>query len=242
MASDRTLGQRIRGRLRGLTRGRGRRVLVPRWLYVLAKKARPISFAAGRDRGTPVDRFFIERFINANSDRIRGAVLEVKDRGYTVRVGGSRVTRSDVVDVNRENKEANIISDIRNLKEIADNTYDCFIITQVLQYVDDLDAAVRESHRVIKPGGCLLVTAPTLGKLDGQEDRVAGHYWRLTPDSARYLFEKHFSPEQLEIEGWGNVLVATSFLQGMALEEIPRSKLAIYDPFFTCGVTIRATK
>ena len=114
---------------------------MPRWFYVLAKKTRPISFVAGHDRGTPVDRYFIERFINANSDRIRGAVLEVKDRGYTIRVGGSRVTRSDVVDVNRENKEANIISDIRDLKEIADNTYDCFIITQVLQYVDDLDAA-----------------------------------------------------------------------------------------------------
>src|SRR5436305_6464741 len=115
MGSDRSFGQRVRGRLRGLTRGRGRRILVPRWFYVLAKKTRPISAAAGRDRGTPVDRYFIERFMVANAVRVRGAVLEVKDRGYTARIGRGQVSRSDVVDVNRENKEANIISDIRNL-------------------------------------------------------------------------------------------------------------------------------
>jgi len=218
------------------------RLFRPRWWYVLRARTSPISSLVGTDRGTPVDRFFIERFVQTEGDRIRGAVLEVKDRQYTTRFGADRVTRSDILDVNRENTSATVIADLRDLAPISDDTYDCLIVTQVLQYIDDLDAAVRSMHRVLKPGGSLLVTVPTLGKLDGHEDHVAGHYWRFTPDSARYLFQKRFAPDKVEVQGWGNVLVATSMLQGLAVEEFPRAKLQRYDPLFTCGVTVSATK
>jgi SAM-dependent methyltransferase len=242
MSEKRSIIARITGRLRFLTRKPCRRLLFPRWLYVLSKKTTPISSRVGVDRGTSVDRVFIERFLTANADRIRGVVLEVKDRDYTTRFGGDRVTQSDVLDINRLNTRANIYADIRDLKDIPDETYDCFILTQVLQYVDDLDSSIRSSRRILKPGGCLLVTVPTVGKLDGQEDLVAGHYWRLTRDSACYLFGKHFDHDHLQVQVWGNVLVGASFLQGLAAEEIPRRKLDFVDPKFACGVTILGVK
>ena len=229
---------RRRRRLRQLTK----RALSPRWWYLLRGKVAPISVRSGTDRGLPVDRHFIERFLRDHASDIQGTVLEVKDSLYTTRYGGDRVRKSDVLDVNRANGEANVFADIRDLKEIADDTYDCFILTQVLQYVDDVPAAIRACRRILKPGGCLLVTVPTLGKLDGQEDRVAGHFWRFTPDSARYLFEQQFPPERLEIRGWGNLLLATSLLQGLAVDEIPERKRDHHDPLFTCGVTICARK
>ena len=229
---------RRRRRLRQLTT----RALAPRWLYVLREKIAPISARAGVDRGVPIDRHFIEGFLRDHASDVQGVVLEVKDSLYTTRYGGDRVHRSDVLDVNRANSEANIFADIRDLKEIADDTYDCVIVTQVLQFVDDVAAAIGACRRILKPEGCLLMTVPTLGKLDGQEDRVAGDFWRFTPDSARYLFEKHFPPDRLEIRAWGNLLLATGFLQGLAVDEIARHKRDHYDPIFTCGVTIRARK
>ena len=229
------------GRRRRRLRQLSKRVAAPRWLYLLRGKMAPIS-ALPTERGVPVDRHFIEEFLRAHASDIQWTVLDVKDGLYTSRYGGERVRRGDILDVNRANREATIFSDIRDLKEIPDDTYDCFIVTQVLQYVDDVSAAIGASRRILKPGGTLLVTVPTIGKLDGQGDRVAGDFWRFTPDSARYLFEKHFPPENLEIRGWGNLLVATSFLQGMAVDEIPERKRLHYDPIFTCGVTIRARK
>jgi SAM-dependent methyltransferase len=240
--TPRPLPERVRARLRRLLARPVRRLTRPAWLHLLLRRVRPLSASVGIDRGTPVDRYFIERFLDRNRERVRGRVLEIKDGDYTARFGGSRVTRGDILDINTENPLATILSDLRGLPGVPDDTYDCFIVTQVLQYVDDLDAAVRSARRVLKPGGCLLVTAPTLGKLDGQADRVAGHYWRLTPDSARLVFERHFPAEDLEIQGWGNVLVGTGMLHGLCAEEIPRRKLETYDPFFTCGVTIRAVK
>lgn len=214
----------------------------PRSLYLLTRRTRPISKTVAVDRGTPIDRYFIEQFLEANQEHIRGVCLEVKDNDYTVRFGGAKVTKSDILDVNAENKQATIYGDIRNLSNIPDASYDCFIVTQVLQYVDDLDAAIRECARILKPGGALLVTVPTLGKIDGKEDNVVGHYWRLTVDSARYLFEKHFPPQNLDIKGWGNVLIGMSFWIGLAREELSRKQLEYYDPEYACGVTIKAIK
>jgi hypothetical protein len=239
MADDRSVWERVKGKF---AHGRGRRIARPRWLYLLRQETGPISPLVGLDRGEPIDRRFIERFLSENAARIQGDVLEIKDRDYTTRFGGNRVNRSEILDVNRANSAATIYGDIRDLRGIASDSFDCFIITQVLQYVDDLDAAIREARRVIRPGGCLLVTVPTVGKLDGHQDRVAGHFWRLTVDSARYVFGKHFPSANLDIRGWGNALLGASFLQGMCAEEIPAGKLDVYDPQYTCGVTIRAMK
>jgi SAM-dependent methyltransferase len=239
MSEKRSIWARVKGKF---AYGRGRRIARPRWLYLLRQETRPISPLVGLDRGDPIDRRFIERFLTENSERIRGDVLEIKDRDYTTRFGGAKVKRSEILDVNRENAAATMFGDIRDLREIASDSFDCFIITQVLQYVDDLDAAVRESKRVLRPGGCLLVTVPTVGKLDGHQDKVAGHYWRLTVDSARYVFAKHFAPDKLEVKGWGNALVGASFLQGFCAQEIPAAKMDEYDPEYACGVTVRAVK
>jgi hypothetical protein len=218
------------------------RWLRPRSLYLLGKRLRPLSSEAGVDRGQPIDRYFIEQFLEANRHLVRGACLEVKDNAYTVHYGGDEVTRSDILDVNRENRQASIHADLRDLGAIPDATYDCIILTQVLQYVDDLDAALRECARVLKPGGALLATVPSLGKLDGQEDNVVGHYWRLTADSARYLFGKHFRTEDVEVKAWGNVLVGLGFWIGLAREELSRRQLDYFDPMYACGVNVRAVK
>jgi SAM-dependent methyltransferase len=208
---------------------------------MLGPKVGPISWKVGADRGTPIDRVFIEAFLELNRSIVRGNVLEIRGRDYTKRFGGAAVTRSDVLDVNRDNREANIFDDIRSLSSIPSGTYDCVIVTQVLQYVDDLDGAIRAIHRVLAPGGSVIITAPTLGKLDGQEDKVAGHYWRLTPDSARYLLERRFPADHVDVQAWGNVRLAMGFLSGLCAQDMTTRELSTYDPSFTCGVLIRAT-
>ena len=216
-----------------------RRWLRPRWAYVLSHSPAPISSFVGNDRGTAIDRVAIEGFLEHYKGLVRGRVLEVKDRNYTTRFGGG-VTRSDVLDINRENKDANLFDDIRSLATIPDESYDCLIVTQVLQYVDDLDAAIGSIRRVLAPGGSAIVTVPTVGKLDGHEDKVEGHFWRLTPDSARHLFSKQF--RDLEIHGWGNARLAAAFLSGLSVEDLSPRTFSTYDPLFTCGVLIRATR
>ena len=52
----------------------------------------PLSRAWSFDRGTPIDRYYVERFLAANAADVRGRVLEIGEDTYTRRFGGGRVS------------------------------------------------------------------------------------------------------------------------------------------------------
>jgi SAM-dependent methyltransferase len=213
------------------------RIRRPKFTYLLRPPTKPISNCHGFDRGTPVDRHYIEAFLEENSSLIRGLCLEVTDAGYTRRFG-REVQRVDVLDINPGNKQANIICDLRRLDRIDDETYDCFILTQVLQYIDDLDAAVAEVARILKPGGSVLVTLPALHVMEP----LHPHFWKFSTHSARYLFGKHFPADHLDVRGWGNVATGVASLVGLSQEDLPKRHMECHDPEYTCTISVRATK
>src|SRR4051795_13191549 len=58
------------------------------------KRTRPISRNYGWERGTPVDRFYIDAFLAKHAPDVRGRVLEIGDDDYTRGYGGDQVTSS----------------------------------------------------------------------------------------------------------------------------------------------------
>jgi len=205
------------------------------------RRLTPISRVFGFDRGTPVDRYYIENFLNRVASDIQGHVLEVGDDSYTRRFGKGRITRSDVLHVSKDNPHATIIADLTNAPQIPSNTFDCIVLTQTLQLIYDPRAALFTLHRILKPGGVLLVTIPGVSQIDHHEWHDSW-YWGFTTLSARRLFEEVFPPELVEVESHGNVLAVTAFLQGIALEELSTNELDQLDPDYQLIITIRATK
>jgi peptidoglycan/xylan/chitin deacetylase (PgdA/CDA1 family)/glycosyltransferase involved in cell wall biosynthesis len=201
----------------------------------------PISPSWGRDRGTPIDRHYIERFLDFHRKDIRGHVLEVRDSAYTTRFGASAVTRADVVDIDPSNERVTVVADLRNAANIASETYDCLIVTQTLQLVDDISAAIRECARLLRPGGVLLATVPGIIRVD-DEAGVDGDHWRLTEASARRLFADAFSLECVDVTTYGNVGVAAAFLHGLSVEELSSAELEHRDPAYPMVVAVRAVR
>jgi hypothetical protein len=199
----------------------------------------PLSDHWGTDRGTPVDRYYIEKFLQAQRDDIYGHVLEMQDRVYTQRFG-SHLTHSDVLDIDANNPRATIVADLMRADAISDNTIDCMILTQTLQYLYDLHAALGHIHRFLKPGGVLLVTAPSISRVDIALRDV--DYWRFTLASCEKLFGECFGQENITVRAYGNVLTAMAFLTGMALEELKQQELDLYDERFPVIVSVRAVK
>lgn len=217
-----------------------RRLIRPARLWPVFRTTIPLSARYGCDRGKPIDRHYIEQFLARHAASIRGVCLEVKDCTYTHRFG-SGVTRSDVLDVDPRNRRASIIGDLRHLDAIPANTYDCVILTQVLQYIDDCASAIRECGRVLAPGGMLLVTAPALGRMD-HDSGMQGDFWRFTVDGMRYLFAQHFPGRAVSVDGCGNVLAGVGFWVGCACEDLTLRKLARNDPRFPILITVVARK
>jgi len=201
----------------------------------------PFSRCWGLDRGTPVDRYYIERFLAKNADDIRGRVLEIGDNAYTLRFGGARVGQSDILHVDASNPRATFVGDLARLDVLPESVFDCIVLTQTLHLVYDMRAAVATLHRALKPGGVLLLTTPGISQLDPGEWGPTW-YWSLTALAARRLLEEQFSPDNLTVEAHGNVFAATAFLYGIAVEELDRADLEVEDAAYPVTVAARAVK
>ena len=222
-----------------LWRQRLRRLLRPAWLGTL-RRTTPLRRHWGADRGTPVDRFYIERFLAAHGSDVHGRVLEVKDGGYARRFG-REVSAVDVLDIYPANPEATVIADLTAADGIPSDSYDCFILTQTLQFILEPRAALGHAHRVLRPGGVLLATVPTVSRVIREFDYLSD-FWRFTTASCSALFSERFGATQVRVEGRGNVLVSIAFLAGLAAEELSARELESHDPDFTLLVTVRAVK
>jgi SAM-dependent methyltransferase len=202
----------------------------------------PVSESMGWDRGSPVDRYYIERFLSENRAAVAGHVLEVSDASYTRRFGGRAVTKSDVLHLTGESPHTTIVADLRHAPGIADATFDCVILTQTLQFIFEIDAAVREVHRILKPGGTLLCTATGISQISRNDMDRWGDYWRLTSAAARRLFDPVFGPAHVQVTTYGNVLAATAFLHALASSELTRAELDAHDDDYEFVVAIKATR
>ena len=87
----------------------------------------------------------------------------------------------------------------------------------------------------------MLATVPGMSQISDDEWR-ASWCWSFTPHSARRLFADRFGAENVAVEGHGNVLAATAFLQGIAAGELERRELDHRDPDYPLLITVRASK
>jgi hypothetical protein len=209
----------------------------PAWLGTL-RRTTPLSNGWGFDRGRPVDRYYIDGFLERNRQDIHGCVLEILSSNYADQYG-SGIESADILDIDPANQQATIIADLAAADSIESDRFDCFILTQTLQLIYDIKSAIIHAHRILCLGGVLLVTVPCVSRLAGE-----GYtdYWRFTPDSCTRLFGEVFGADQVTVYSYGNVLTATAFLQGMACEELSKRELDAHDERYPVLLAVRAVK
>ncbi len=86
--------------------------------------------------------------------------------------------------------------------DLPDAAFDAAVCAEVLEHLDDDDAAVGELARVLRPGGLLLVTVPANPYRYDWTDRWAGHRRRY---EARELDERLRGAglRDVRVQGWG---------------------------------------
>lgn len=205
------------------------------------RRLTPISQSFGYDRGLPIDRYYIENFLYRQAHNIRGHVMEIGEDSYIKRFGGERVTNKDILHVESGNPIATIVGDLTSADHIPSDTYDCIILTQTLQFIYDVLAALKTLHRILKPSGVLLTTFPGISQIPGDRWGL-DHCWNFTTLLARRLFEEVFQPTNISVEAFGNVLTTIAFLQGLAVGELQRNELEYQDCNYELLITVRAVK
>lgn len=198
----------------------------------------PLSTDWGFDRGLPVDRYYIEEFLAANAADIQGRVLEIAEDRYSRRFGEDKVERRDILSL-EPSENATIVGDLADPDALPTSAFDCIVLTQTLHLIFDLQSAVTQLHRALRPGGVLLATVPGITPVD-RGNWKDSWYWSLTDASLRRLLSGPFEPAKVEISAYGNLHAATAFLHGAAVEELSKRKLAAFDPAYPVTVAARA--
>jgi ubiquinone/menaquinone biosynthesis C-methylase UbiE len=94
---------------------------------------------------------------------------------------------------------------------LADASIDVVLITQVLEHIPEPIAVIGEIRRVLKPGGTLLLSVPSIFPQHGSP----GDYWRYMPQGLQWILRDFHSVKVQGEAGTvpGIFLVINTYLQ-----------------------------
>ncbi len=200
----------------------------------------PVSRSFGLDRGTPIDRYYIEKFLNENSNLIQGSVLEIAENEYTKKFG-SYAEKSDILSY-ENSSGATIVGDLSTGVNIPQNKFDCFILTQTIQMIYNVKSALKHAYAALKPGGCLLITASGISQISRYDMDRWGEYWRFTTKSLQQLLEEIDVKSEIAVESFGNVATAKAFLDGISAEELDKNIIDYNDKDYQLLICAKVVK
>jgi SAM-dependent methyltransferase len=201
------------------------------------RRVTPFSASFGFERGTPVDRYYVDGFFLTNRGDIKGKVLEIQATSYSERFGVG-VTEMHSLDINPRFKPTFCCDLAQSQSVIPSNAYDCFLIPNTLAHIADLEPALQNAYRVLAPGGVILASCPGFVPLipDG-DDR-----WRMSAGGWHYVFERACPNSNLTVESKGNCLAAAAAMYGLSLEELTTDELDYNDRRNPVLVTVACRK
>ena len=205
------------------------------------RSIRPVSEIFGLERGVPIDRYYIEKFLKENDRYIQGNVLEIAESTYSKKFG-KNIESFEVLHYNNENPNATIIGDLTKTDTLPDNKIDCFICTQTFQFIYNFKDAIYGSHHLLKENGILLATFAGISQISRYDMDRWGDYWRFTTLSATKAFEEIFGEGHVKVDYYGNVLSAVAILEGIASEELSYEELDHRDHNYQVLITVVAKK
>lgn len=208
---------------------------VPRWGNL--RRLKPFSVSWGCERGTPVDRYYVDRFFEMHKSLITGDVLEIDQSIYTRRYGHDlRMVHSFDIDPRRG---STFVCDLAHCEDLLpSDTYDCVLLPCTLSLLREVTPSLRNALRVVKPGGVILANAAGLGPLDGA-DR---DYWHCSPAGWRELTASVWPGCEITVEGHGNCLAVIAAILGLACEELTPGELDHQDEGFPVVTNIVCRK
>jgi SAM-dependent methyltransferase len=202
----------------------------------------PVHRRYGLRLGRPVDRFYIERFLEGRAADIRGRTLEVLDATYTRRFGGAAVTQADVLDLDPDNAQATVCGDLQTGKGVPREAFDCFVCTQTISITYDFNGSLDTAYAALKPGGVLLLTVPGISHQAEPDGELYADHWRFTWRAIHRLLAERFGEEQVMVHAEGTVAACASFLYGIPAAEVDPALLDPHDPDYEMVICARAVK
>ncbi|MDW8292643.1 MAG: class I SAM-dependent methyltransferase [Anaerolineae bacterium] len=89
------------------------------------------------------------------------------------------------LDINPE-VNADYTEDVQRMSNVPSSKYDLALCLEVLEHVPNTKAALAEIHRILKPGGVLILSVPFLSRLHN----LPHDYYRFTVNGLNFALEE----------------------------------------------------
>lgn len=194
----------------------------------------PYSRNFGIGRGSPIGRYYVEKFLREHADSITGRCLEFGEPRYKSYF--PKATKYEITDV-VPRPGVDYICDIHEPQGLPKNYFDAVICTQVFEHLAYPEKAAKSLFEVMAPGGVLLLTAPFINPVH----YVPTDFRRFTPECLDMIIKD--AGFHMEVVSFGgNSLVGTGSLLGMVQEDFSIAELEMKDPIYPYNILIKARK
>jgi SAM-dependent methyltransferase len=195
----------------------------------------PICPRFGFSRGTPIDRYYLRRFVDEVRGEVRGEVLEIGGNLIDRRAYGfGGVTAFHALEL-APGPGVSIVGDAHAPEVIAPESFDAILAFNVLEHCAAPWVVAANIHRWLRPGGKAYCMVPSVQRVH----RFPDDYWRPMPQGMERLFSM-FRHRRLHV--YGNPMTAVAALHGVAAEELRAQDLDATHPDYPVTTCIVAEK
>jgi len=234
-----------------------------RWLsWPIIRRLRCLQFRRlqpignGRQTGTPIVRYYWDKYLEKHRADIRGIALEIGTTHTIRRFGGLAVACAEAIDVSSHSPEVTVIADLSRAENIPSDRYDCFVIQFTMHLIYDSEAALYHAIRILKPGGALLINFSCVdyyfprGLDMGTGEPLFLYRWYTPIQVENLLRSLDLRAEDYTLDIYGNLFTRIAYQMNMPAEELTRRELQYVDaghPLLICARVVkpaswRATK
>jgi glycosyltransferase involved in cell wall biosynthesis len=202
----------------------------------------------GRQRGTPIVRYYWDRFLQQHRTDIHGTVLEIGTTATVRQYSGQNVLWADAIDLKAHSPEVTVVADLSRADHVPSNRYDCFVNQFTIHLIYDVEAALYHSIRILKPGGVLLINFPCVDYyfprgLDMGTGEPLYLYWWFTPIQVEnFLRRAGVTESDYTLEYYGNLFTRVAYQINLPAEELTQRELTFVDvghPLLICARVVK---
>lgn len=204
--------------------------------------------AQGRQRGTPIVRYYWAAYLRSYRGDIRGRGLEIGTTETIRQYGGDALTHADAIDLVAHSPEITVVADLSRADHVASDRYDCFVNQFTMHVIYDVEAALFHSIRMLKPGGVLLVNFPCLDYYfpTGLDMDTGGRLfvfrWFTSIEVENLLRRMGLDDKDYRLDSFGNLFTRVAYQMNMPAEELTRRELEYADaghPLLICARVVK---
>jgi glycosyltransferase involved in cell wall biosynthesis len=226
-----------------------------RWLsWPIIRQLRCLQFrrlqpiGKGRQSGTPIVRYYWDKYLQKHRADIRGSALEIGTTHTIRRFGGLAVTCAEAIDLSPHSPEVAVVADLSRADAIPSDRYDCFVNQFTMHLIYDAGAALYHAIRILKPGGVLLINFSCVdyyfpcGLDMGTGEPLFLYRWYTPIQVENLLRSLSLREDAYSIDIYGNLFTRIAYQLNMPAEELTRRELAYADPGHPLLICARVVK